>query len=335
MTRYVIIGAGAIGAHLAAQLSQAGLPAVLVARGAQLEALRRGPLTLRKAGGEERVSVAVAADAAEAALTADDVLVLAVKSQDAEAVLASWAWQALAEGDGVAADLPIAVLQNGVATEDAALRRFARVLSVATVVPVAALEPGVVIPYAGSGTGYLQLGAVEGRQQRDAELVAAVAADLERAGYLVRVRQDMRRRKQEKLLHNILNGVHVLAGGDADRARLSDGLVAEARAALTAAGVDLDIPQDVEIGSALGGQRPEPSPERPPFKGSTWQSFAKGAPSELDYLNGEIVLLGRRHGVPTPLNERLQRLLQRSAAAGEGPGTHDVAEVLDLVAVDR
>ena len=37
--------------------------------------------------------------------------------------------------------------------------------------------------------------------------------------------------------------------------------------------------------------------------GSSWQSLARGVGTiETDYLNGEIVLLGRLHGVPTPAN---------------------------------
>ena len=43
--------------------------------------------------------------------------------------------------------------------------------------------------------------------------------------------------------------------------------------------------------------------------GSSWQSLNRGTGTiEADYLNGEIALLGRLHGVPTPLNDLLQRL---------------------------
>lgn len=336
--RYVIIGAGAIGAHLAAQLTVAGVAAVLVARGAQLQALRSAPLVLRKPDGDERVALAVVADTAEAGLGADDVLILAVKTQDAESALAELAWQPLHDApDLVAADLPLVVLQNGVATEEFARRRFGRVVSVATVVPVNFLEPGVVIPYAGNGTGYFQLGALDGRQEADAELVASVAADFTNAGYLVKVRQDITLRKHDKLLHNITNAVHVFAGSDEDRARLSEGLEAEARGVLAAAGFDLDIAADVDLGQAIGGGRApaEPTADRPAFRGSTWQNFAKKTRSEIDYLNGEIVWIGRRVGVATPLNERVQRILGRSSAIGEGPATHNISEVFDLVSAER
>jgi 2-dehydropantoate 2-reductase len=333
MSRYVIIGAGAIGAHLAAQLRLAGIPSVLVARGAQLDALRAGPLVVRRADHDEKVAVDVAAGPDDVVLGGGDTLVIATKTQDAEQALAAWAWQPLADSrDGVAADLPVVVLQNGVATEELARRRFTRVVSVATVVPVNFLEPGVVIPYAGTGQGYLQVGALDGRQDEDADLVGRVAADFEAAGYLVRVRADITRRKHEKLLHNITNGVQILDGEPEDRARLSAALVAEARAVLVAAGVDLEIPADVDVVRALGGGVQEPTAERPAFKGSTWQNFVKGTPSEIDFLNGEIVLLGRRHGIPTPVNARLQRVLGRSTVLGERPGVHHIDEVLSLVA---
>ena len=49
--------------------------------------------------------------------------------------------------------------------------------------------------------------------------------------------------------------------------------------------------------------------DAPRSGGSTFQSLQRGAAEvETDYLNGEIVLLGRLHGVPTPHNARLQEL---------------------------
>ena len=56
--------------------------------------------------------------------------------------------------------------------------------------------------------------------------------------------------------------------------------------------------------------------------GSTWQSLARGAGSvEVDFLNGEIVLLGRLHAVPTPVNAMLQRVVKRMAREGRAPGS--------------
>src|SRR6185295_9951720 len=56
--------------------------------------------------------------------------------------------------------------------------------------------------------------------------------------------------------------------------------------------------------------------------GSTWQSLVKGASTvETDYLNGEIVLLGRLHGVQTPANEFLQHYAMRMLRERQRPGS--------------
>ena len=57
--------------------------------------------------------------------------------------------------------------------------------------------------------------------------------------------------------------------------------------------------------------------------GSSWQSLARGVGTiETDYLNGEIVLLGRLHGVPIPANAALQAHAREMARSGAGPGTY-------------
>jgi 2-dehydropantoate 2-reductase len=66
--------------------------------------------------------------------------------------------------------------------------------------------------------------------------------------------------------------------------------------------------------------------------GSSWQSLTRGTGSiEADYLNGEIALLGREHGIPTPVNETLQRLANRAAADRRPPGSLLPEEILALV----
>jgi len=63
--------------------------------------------------------------------------------------------------------------------------------------------------------------------------------------------------------------------------------------------------------------------------GSTWQSLARGSGVETDYLNGEIALLGRLHGEPTPANARVQELMAAVAARGAGPGSMTPTQLLD------
>jgi 2-dehydropantoate 2-reductase len=60
-----------------------------------------------------------------------------------------------------------------------------------------------------------------------------------------------------------------------------------------------------------------------------WQSLARGTGTvEADWLNGEIVLLGRLVGYPTPINACLQRLAADLAASGSRPGTVSEDDIL-------
>jgi 2-dehydropantoate 2-reductase len=73
---------------------------------------------------------------------------------------------------------------------------------------------------------------------------------------------------------------------------------------------------------------------RPRAGGSSWQSLARGTGSiEADYLNGEIVLLGRLYAVPTPVNELLQQLANVAARERARPGSvelHTITERLEM-----
>ena len=66
--------------------------------------------------------------------------------------------------------------------------------------------------------------------------------------------------------------------------------------------------------------------------GSSWQSVARGTGDiETDYLNGEIVLLGRLHRVPTPANDVVQQLAHRVVTEKLPPGSLSLDEVRALI----
>ncbi len=54
-----------------------------------------------------------------------------------------------------------------------------------------------------------------------------------------------------------------------------------------------------------------------PLLGSTLQSIRRGRPTEIDYLNGEIVKLGQQVGVFTPLNAKVVDLVHRVEQTGQ------------------
>lgn len=326
--RYVVIGGGAVGGALAAQLVPAGHDVVLVARGEHGRAVAEHGLVVRRPGGVDVVRVPVAAGPDEVSLRPDDVLLLTVKTQDAEAALAAWAWQPV-EGGGLAADLPVVTFQNGLLTEDLALRRFATVYGATVGIAASHLVPGeVVSPSEPPVAGLFWLGRYAAPADR---LQDELVADLVHAGFAAWSVPDVRAEKAAKLLANVGNALDLLTGDDDLRARVRGELRAETGAVLLAAGHLL--PPGGELDRHGVELRVLPVEGHVAGRLSTWQSFARGASSEVDYLNGEVVLLARRHGVPAPVNTALQRLLGPSGSTG-APATA-LGRLEDLLVADR
>ena len=53
-----------------------------------------------------------------------------------------------------------------------------------------------------------------------------------------------------------------------------------------------------------------------PLLGSTLQSLRRKRPTEIDYLNGEVVELGKKTGMPTPLNAKIVELVHQVEQTG-------------------
>lgn len=333
MTRYIIVGAGAVGAMLAAQLTGAGIDHVLVGRGEHIRRIREDGLRYVLHGEPQTVRVSTASEPDEVELRSSDLLVLATKAQDAEAAVRTWAWRPVdVDGrPGVAAELPLLTLQNGFDADRIALRRFARVLGGSILTSAHYLEAGEVRSGARDAVGLLTVG---GAPRGTDPALEGIAADLRRAGYIVQLTDDVTRWKAAKLLISVCNGLEVLVGEDKERSALSERLVAEARAVLETAGLAVadTVAEQTEDLSTLGI---DPNSGVVPGRASTWQSFARGVPSEADFLNGEIVLLGRLHGVPTPVNAALQRVLGEADTRRLPPGSRTLREVTDLAAMSQ
>ena len=101
------------------------------------------------------------------------------------------------------------------------------------------------------------------------------------------------------------------------------GRFAEGAAVLKAAGIAHD--EHAGFHRDLLKSREIPGIER--AGSSSLQSLARGAGSiETDYLNGEIVLIARRHGIEAPVNAWFARLGHRMLIEGMAPGSVDPAE---------
>ncbi|MEV8095411.1 2-dehydropantoate 2-reductase N-terminal domain-containing protein [Kitasatospora sp. NPDC085879] len=328
--RYIIIGAGSVGGTIGGRLHESGHEVVLVARGAHLTALRKEGLRLTTPEGGRTLPVPAVGGPEELDLRPGDVLVLAVKTQHSLALLDAWAARLVAGGGTAGEVLPLLCAQNGVENERLALRRFRHVYGVCVWLPSSHLEPGRVVAQGSPLSGVLHVGRFPSGSDATAE---RIAADLAASHFGAPVSADVMRWKYAKLLGNLNNALEAV-GGPVDgelRLALARRTVAEGEAVLTAAGIGFaDSEEQRAAGRDLVTLVPIDGQTR--GGGSSWQSLARGAGDiEADYLNGEIVLLGRQHGVPTPLNAALQRLANAFARDGRAPGSLPEAELASLL----
>ena len=341
--RYIIIGAGAVGGTIGGCLFEAGHEVVLVARGEHLAALRADGLRLATPHRESVLGIPAVGGPDEAELRHGDVLVVATKSQDSVAVLSEWARQPVAAATGTAGGrtaaetLPVICAQNGVANERFALRRFRHVYGMCVWLPATHLAPGVVTAHGQPRAGLLFAGRYPAGTDKTIE---AVAADLEGSRMLAPVSPDVMRWKYRKLLGNLGNAIEALCGRvgaglggqpEGAAAELAERVRAEGAAVLDAAGIG--YASTAEMRAARGDQVSFRPADRTEYGGgSSWQSLSRGTGSiEADYLNGEIALLGREHGVPAPVNETLQWLANRAAAERWQPGAVSPEDILAAV----
>lgn len=313
----MIYGAGAIGGAIGGRLAQHGHDVRMVARGAHYQALRDRGLQLSWPDGDVTLSVPTVDRIDALPIGPDDIVILTMKSQDTVPAL-----QALA---AVADPLTTVVCaQNGVANERHTLRHFANVYAIPVMLPATHLVPGAVHLGWSPVTGILDVG----RYPAGVDPVAErLSADLATSTFLSRPEPNVMRLKYRKLLVNLGNAVDAACGPDARTGELAKRARAEGAACLEAAGIDAasaeedqarrsDLPGGPRVGVQGRGS-------------SSWQSLARQTGSiETDYLNGEIVLLGRLHDIPTPTNELLQRVANRMAREHLPPGSFSPEQLL-------
>jgi 2-dehydropantoate 2-reductase len=272
-------------------------------------------------GGEHRLPIPTVHQPQDYAWSSDDVVLLCVKSQQSVAAL-----EALraAAGDRVT----VVCVQNGVANERMALRRFANVYAMVVNLPAVYLTPGQVITYAENPGGVLDVGRYPSGIDAHCNEIARYLTE---AGFSAEPDVAVMRQKYAKLLMNLNNALQAAVVMGEDARDISTRLRDEALACYRAAGIEWADAQAIKARRSKG-LRYMDVPGHPRHGGSSWQSAARGTGDiETDYMNGEIVLLGRLHGVATPANCVLQRLGVEIAQRRLAPGHYTTAQVRSMI----
>lgn len=331
MAKVAVVGAGALGGLLGALLAERGHEVLFLVRSGSAERLARDGLRLEGgAYGPDRV-VRVRAASAVPEGWRTDLAVVATKTQDLEAALAQ---HAPSFGEA-----PVVALQNGLAQDDMVASAVGPGRAVAAIVSLDAshVEAGVV--------RCERRGAVTvGPARPEAREAAARAASVLRDAVDVRETDNVPGARWTKLLINLGNVVPAITGLSFQGCARHPGLLRahvrlarEGLAVARAEGVRL-APLPWTSPRLLSALRVLPEGlacrayrmrvervlgDRPAY-GSTWQSMERGRTVETDWLNGEVVRRGARHGLHTPSNAAAVAL----AKLGERLGADEVAAAL-------
>jgi len=327
--RYVVFGAGAIGSILGAALHRSGQDAVLVGRGPHVQAIRKDGLRLMSEGVLRHIKARAIESLGEIKPRQDDVLLLTVKSQDTEA--------AARQLIGIYPPrTSIVSLQNAVRNEEILGTQFQQVY-------------GGLVEFSGN---YLSPGFVEhtrnnlvaiGRYPEGVGPVSErITADLTVAGFRVECHPQVMDLKWWKLLLNVNNALLALLGcwlqkahSDPSIYSLMADVMDESLGVLENANIHPRAPQGLPpIETTIERLRRggfvcdyELASERRTYP-STWQDLRLQRPAtEVDFLNGEIVRLGKSLGVPTPLNLILVNLIHSAVQHKDLPGKYSPEEI--------
>lgn len=321
--RICVFGAGAIGGHLAARLARGGADVSVVARGAHLQAIRNGGLTVEAPDGTFRARVAASEDPAE--LGAQDAVLITAK-------VPALPEAAVAVAPLLRPDTPVVFVTNGIPwwyfhrhggrldghrlprldPGDAILQAIGLDRAVGGVVYSACevVEPGRV--FVESARNLLITGEIDGE---DRPRLHAIAALLRAGGMTADVTLHMRDAVWTKLAANLSGGsLSVLAQAPpcdiypepAIEAAIRT-IVAEGQAIARALGATASA--DAEILLEQG--------RRSRHKPSMLQDLERGRPMEVDAIYTVPLELARLAGVATPTLDLIVALLRlRARAAG-------------------
>ena len=301
MARIAIVGTGGIGAPLGAALAQAGADVTVLARGAHLAMIRQNGLRVEGDRGEILVHPAQATDDPASAGVMDYVL-FCVKQWDVETAGATIRPM-------VGPETAVLPLQNGI---DAAERLFP-ILGRNAVMGASALVTGsIVAPGVVRQTGAYQTitfgewdGALSARAERLRDLCA-------QAGFEGVLSPDITLAIWDKFaLLAPYGGVCALmrlpAGkwrDDPDVFALYEGALAEVVAVGRARGVH--FPSDI-----LARKRDFVRTGFPAHHmASIGNDVVRANRTELDWLTGRVVVMGRECGIPTPVNNFIYAALK-------------------------
>ncbi|MBA2541514.1 MAG: 2-dehydropantoate 2-reductase [Deltaproteobacteria bacterium] len=313
-----VFGAGAIGCWIGGKLAASGADVTLIGRPRMCDELAHGVTVTDLDGGSAR-SVPGLATTPDAAASASLVLVT-VKSAQTEAAGKALA-PALAKGAVVVS------FQNGVRNADVLRTAIPARRVLAAMVPfnVTRRDAGGKVIYHRATAGILRVD----DDPANAELLAACRA----AALPIEPRRDMPAVQWAKLVMNLNNAINALSGiplaTELAQREFRRCLAAAQREALDLLAADHQTVAKLTAIPPRWMPRLLEAPDAlflvlarrivaidPHARSSMWDDLEAKRPTEIDYLQGEVVALAERLGTDAPINRALVRLVRAAEAGG-------------------
>lgn len=293
-----MLGTGSLGSTIGGTLAQGGSEVYFVDQWKEhIDKINENGLKMT----DEKEDWYVKVDArtsAEGMGPVDLVIVLVKSFATKEAV------SQLKETNVIGENTLVMSLQNGLGNEEtiAEVVGEANVISGKTYVGGRLLSPGYVS--AGVKGKYTYIGELTGEIT---DRIQAVCDEFNKAGLLCEVSDNIKGLIWDKLL------INVAAGALCGITRLPYGpLYEEEYIKETAVAA---IQEGIDVAKAAGVKLKSEDPEYPwyaaseglpeTFKTSILQSLELKRPTEIDFINGSVVELGKKFGIPTPVNRTL------------------------------
>ena len=285
----VVLGAGAIGSLYAAKLA-ASQDVTLIARAEHVDAINRDGLRLT---GREELICRIRAATRIASIRPATLVLLTTKVSDNRAAAAALAYH-------VRDDTVILCVQNGLGSEGAVkdvLGDRATVLRAITQFGAIFREPGV-IDYKVAGHTLIE----------QSPHSAAIASLFTACGLDGRVSDDIKVEVWRKLIFNcVINPITSVMGtdvgsiADARLDPLKRLVIDECLAVARADGVEFREDFLQRIADVFGSS---------PNIASMRQDLSRGKLTEIDFMNGAVVALGKRFGIDCPVNAALAAIIK-------------------------
>ncbi len=320
--KIAVIGAGAVGSVIGGLLSKAGEDVTLIGRKPHVEAINQNGLVLEGPSGKTVIWV----KAAENLDFKPDLLLLTVKTQDVET--------SVREIQPYLSGALVVTMQNGVRSDDLVAGVLGKENIISTVVfsNSSFLEPGKVVFSPTSRKPALLIGEPFGA---NGNRLRSLSALLNKA-LSTDVSEDIRGAHWTKLLWNVntavpaVTGLPMQEGNQYPQIRelninlMKEGLKVTKIAGIKTApipGWELSIMEKMVnmplAEASLIMKNNVESLGKRPVLGSILMSINRGKNTEIDYLNGEIVNLGKKMGIPTPVNSLIVELVHQVETTGK------------------